>query len=328
MFFGKSVTNHKMTTRLPNTFVALLALLVVAALAALGTAQFPTSAHAKPDSKPADETTPAAPASAQDHLQQAITRLESYSWVSAKLQLSLNMLDEQLTGVGYYRQGPALRMRMELKTRLNERDQPAIFEQVCDGRILLDHRQVLASRSLERVDVERVCRELQRHGESQFSTECNFPGLGGLPQLLRAIHEAFEFDTVRQTTSTNGVKLLVLQGHWTGKLLQTLLPKQAVQIAKGRAADLEDLPLYAPDQVLLVLDAESRFPYRVEFQRTAAAGSEAAGPTGVTTLMSLELSDVQLNAPLAEEIFAYQPAPGLKPVDKTADYLKALEEFE
>ncbi|MFH1920057.1 MAG: hypothetical protein ABIP48_09250 [Planctomycetota bacterium] len=266
--------------------------------------------------------------SGQELLRSAIRRLERRRSISAKIRHSIDLFEHKLVGSGNYweeRSHRGLLFRMELKIQLG--DEPSSLLHVCDGRYLWMYRKLAGGESLSRIDVERVERALQESGDIQELAKVDrWPGLGGIPRLLRGLHRAYEFVSVEETYlegREGPLPVLRLEGEWRRAKLAKLLPEQEKAINAGRTADLSKLPAHLPDHVILFLGKADAFPYRIEYRRRGPHEGEGEDVSRDRALVTMELSEVNLNATIHPTSFLYNPG-DLECTDQTVPFLKKL----
>ena len=259
----------------------------------------------------------------QGLLEEAILTLESRHSISARIRHRIELFGNQLVGSGIYleeRSGPYPLLRQELKIQLT--DHVSTLLQVCDGRYLWTYRELLGERTLSQIDAVRVARAMERAGRMpQPGNIDGWPGLGGLPRLLRGLHRAFHFARVEQTRLRQ-LPTWRFVGQWKADQLASILPKQKDAIEKGQPADLSRLPEHLPDHVILWLGKEDLFPYRIEYCRRVER-SRAEGQVESRVLVAMELFEVNLNLPINPARFVYNPG-DMKISDRTDAFLERL----
>lgn len=256
----------------------------------------------------------------------AVKTLEACRCVSAKILYEVCLYDKHLIGSGTYLgqwKDADYLLRMELRIQLGDRTSSLV--QVCDGPFLWTRRKLPGSDKLTRLDVARAKAGLQRSREMGIPGEMGIlPGMGGLPKVFRGLQRNFEFTTAKRGT-WGQLKQPVwkLQGQWKRRALIKVLPDQKAALEADQPVDLRRLPQHLPDQVVVFLLArDDPFPYRVEYRRTLprSRGSDAAKSRPVVTM---ELSDIDINLPIDPERFVYNPG-GLQFFDETNKFLKSL----
>jgi len=139
---------------------------------------------------------------AQQILERAIERLESYRAIAARTRQAVDMYGNRLVGAGDYleQRGQQGRMfRLELKIQIDS--DPSILLQVSDGRYLWRSESYRGKGTAERIDLAKVAQALEGRGGIVGPGKLGvWPGLGGLPKLLRSLYQRFEFVMVDQTT--------------------------------------------------------------------------------------------------------------------------------
>ncbi len=202
-------------------------------------------------------------------------------------------------------------MRLELSLQVDNHSSTLL--QVCDGKQLWTHRNLWGQTKLSCLDAQRVLAAMQKHEELRQRASVSGLALGGLPRMLRELQRSFRFQEAQQSR-LGTLQVRVLVGNWIPDRLALFMPDQAPAINAGQPADLSRLPDYTPHQALIYLGRDDLFPYRVEYRR---AGEAEKGPT---TMMVLELYEVQVNGPVDPLQFIYNPATA-RYTDETDAYL-------
>lgn len=286
-----------MKSILPHLLGPLLALL---APAACSWAQAPASANqaAGPDQV----------------LQAAMAALQRYDTVTARLRYRASLFGESLSGTGVYAQGPVRYNLVRLQLTLQHGDATSALVQVCDGKHLWTHRELLGEQKVTRLDAERVLEALQ--GAAPAAASPQALALGGLPRWLQGLALSFEF-TSMQDSELGSLPMRVLRGQWRPKKLGRLLPAQKAALEAGGPLNVNDLPEHVPDHVLVYLGRDDLFPYRLEFRKSASEESPRD-----RALVTVELFDIQANNPIDTRQFVYDPGDA-EVIDETDAFLEA-----
>ena len=260
----------------------------------------------------------------QELLEHAILTLESRPSVSAKIRQSVDLFGHKPVGSGVYleqrSEGEPL-LRLEMRMQLGS--EPSSLLHVCDGRHLWGYRKIGEGETLSRIDVGRVAEALEESGRMhQIAKVGHWPGLGGLSRLLRGLHAAFDFNSVEETRLAGQLPVWRLRGEWKQARLAKLLPEEDLA-KKGKPVDFSRLPQHLPDHVLLLLGKTDEFPYRIEYRRRKPNGQEGEGSLGGRSVVTLELHQVNLNAPIHPTRFLYNPG-DLEYSDETKHFIRGL----
>ncbi len=152
-----------------------------------------------------------------------------------------------------------------------------------------------------------------------------WPGLGGLPKLLRGLYLAFDFTAAEETLGEDQLPVFRLRGQWKPAKLAQLLPEQAAQINAGGGADLGKLPSHVPHFVVLDLEQRGLFPRRIEYWRRMPAAPRSTAPPENRLLTAIEFLDPQINVPVEQARFQFDPG-GLSVSHQTDQYLEMMKE--
>ncbi len=250
--------------------------------------------------------TPAPGGDAQAILQQAIVSLEALRSISAETRQYVDIYDKQLVGSGSYfeQRGPnGLELRLELRLQLG--DYTSSLLQVCKGQFLWISRD---KETPIRIDVSRVAKVWDERGDFPGPGRIGtWPGLGGLPKLLRGLNSSFDFTLIEETRLGEQLPAYRLQGQWKREKLAKILPQHSAAIREGKPVDLGAMPLYLAHRVVLYLEKDGLFPRRIEFRRPPPSRAENEPPREETTIVSMDLYNVVLNAPINADRFNFRP---------------------
>ncbi len=265
------------------------------------------------------------PVSGQTILGHAILTLESRPSVAAKIRYSVDLFGQKPVGSGVYlgqRSEQGVLFRLSLRLQLG--NEPSSLLHVCDGRYLWMYRKLGKAETLSRVDLARVARALEESGDIESLDKIDrWPGLGGLPKLLRGLHATFDFTPVGETRLAGQLPVWKLRGEWKPEKLAGVPPEEEEPVKKGKPGDLGELPGHLPDHVLLFLGREDAFPYRIEYRRRETDRPQGSELPEGRPIVTMELFEVNLNAPVDTTVFIYNPG-DLECADQTADFLKSL----
>ncbi len=262
------------------------------------------------------------PQGGQSLLEHAILTLESRRSVSANIVYHLNLFGQRPVGQGVYLEQRSERgVLLRYESRFQLAGEPSSLLQVCDGRYLWVYRKLGDEETLSQVDLRRVQQELEATGNLDKIVAVGWwPGLGGIPRLLRQLHDYLQFGPVEedQLDDRNGpVPVWKLRGRWKPERLAESLPDRKTKAAERLGPGV--LPGHVPDRVVLYLGKTDEFPYRIEYRRRASGAKDAAD----RPLLTMQLHTVHLNATVHPTHFLYNPG-DLECVDRTIPFLKEL----
>jgi hypothetical protein len=256
----------------------------------------------------------------------AAAQLTSIPAWEAKLRQKTLLFGQEVAGSGTYLQTQSPRgllLRLELKLQVG--DQPSSLQQVCDGRFLWIRRDLPNGASLGRVDMDRIRQATGDNGRSTWANAgTNWLAVGGLPQLIAALAENFQFSTP-QAVRSDKVSQWLVDGRWKTDKLAELLPDQKEKILAGGPADLTRLSAQLPTEVRVVLGQSDLLPSRIEYWRRGAGRDASASNRGAARpMMVLEILEIQRREGLDGALFSYQPG-NQEVADYTDLYLQALK---
>ena len=209
-------------------------------------------------------------------------------------------------------------MLLDLKLKMGH--QNWIVQERCDGDTHWQCHTVGETRvDVTRVDLTRLRKAGHdgQAGDDGQAANGRAPrlGLGGLPKLLGALDQAFEFKTLANATRARQ-PVYALRGEWRADRLAKWLPEQKDAIVAGRPVDLRKLPPPIPDHVFVLLGRDDLFPYRIEYGR-----DDPKAPGGSRTMVAINLDEVVFDEPVDASEFVFEP--GDAPVlDRTEMHLQ------
>lgn len=277
---------------------------------------------AQTEAETKDADGPAAPAAAPAAEERAIQLIEEArrrllydrTSVQAKLRETVSIGPRKFRGEGTYVAGEFPRLRLELAIDVGG-TQGDLLE-ICDGTILWTVQEIAPPGSeAPEVQVARtVISDVREALEATMDVPETFLiaglGVGGLPALLAALERSMTFEAIRELEE-DGRKYSVIQGRWSDDYLNRLT---------GGKPDTP-LPSYIPDHVRIYFDSEANFPTRILYLRRTEPEAKT-----FTAILSLEFTDIVLDAPVSEELFQYTPGPTIDVRDRTGEYLKLIDE--
>ena len=303
----------------PNLILALLAAGARAQQPGPATAPVvnPSGVAAGTSSTPAAPTAPST-ASGDVVLASAVSALGHYNSVSASVRQRIRLFGHDLFGSGQYLQhgsGPKRRFRMEMT--IQGKRQKTTATRICDGRLLWLLDDQAGQPSLRVVDLRRVEDALTQADQARAVEWRRFDlGFGGLPRLLAACEENFQFGAAAPS-QLNDVPVWILRGHWKPARLNALL---ATGNDQGNHSIPKLLPPQLPNEVVLYLGRDDLFPYCVEFRSV----SERRDRQGIEShvLAGMDFFEVRVDAPVDESQFT-GPA-NMPQTDDTESFLTRL----
>lgn len=251
-------------------------------------------------------------------LASAVSALGRYNSVAANVRQRIRLFGHDLFGSGQYLQhgaGPKRRFRMEMT--IQGKRQKTTATRICDGRLLWLLDDQGGQPTLRVVDLRRVEDALTQADLARAVDWRRFDlGFGGLPRLLAACEENFQFGAATPS-QLNDVPVWVLRGHWKPARLNELL---AAGKDQGKSSIPKLLPPQMPNEVVLFLGRDDLFPYCVEF-RSVSAGQDKQGMES-HVLAGMDFFEVRVDTPVDETQFI-GPA-NMPQTDDTESFLTRL----
>lgn len=238
-----------------------------------------------------------------------LSTLDQRMNIYVKVRQAVRARDADLTGEGEYWQegrGNTRRTCWQLKTVVA--GETALFNQVYDGDFLwTDRRLPPASRTITRIDVESVRRQLAMAEDLPDRSAAGIAKQellvrGGLTQLFAELGRCFTFSAPQPVRHGQQTALAVV-GRWRDAQLLREWPSLTSESAAW--------PAHLPHHVLVQVDSNSYFPYLVEYRgvdQAELAASAAAPFAARQPLARYEFINVQFTAAMPDHLFQFAPA--------------------
>lgn len=298
----------------------------------------------------ADELDPTLTLPGEELLAESARRLLALPNLECKIRQRVELFGQELTGAGSYSQWsptPSERPRVRWELKFQVGQEVASLQQINDGRFFWSRRDLPGEQSLSRIDLRTVRDVLQR--EERLPPELvlrNWMALGGLSRLVHGLNEHFQFGTA-QPRLVDETPVWVLAGTWKREILSILVPTLKPTLDQGQTIPIDRLPAHLPDVVVLIMSRDARlpaFPYRIEYRRSRrgnvrgteqvsnsqADGESSSGPLDAVAFAGLaetaevavlDFYEVNLEAELEPQRFAFQPPASQQVVDDTERFL-------
>jgi len=251
---------------------------------------------------------------------QVLAAVDGQTSISAKVRHRVDLLGQPLIGSGLYlQQGRGAERLLRFELKLQTPQQVSISQQICDGTYFWTHETLGEKTTLTRLDMTRLRRARPRGSLGTPPPNQAWLALGGLTKLLSQLEAEFKFATPTESR-LDDVRVLTLVGTWKPAKLIEWLPDQKDAIEKGGPVDTTKLAVNLPDRVVVHVDYNDLFPYRLEYWRSPPKKDDLPGQAG-RMMVVMELYEVQLGGAIDTASFAYKPA-DQEPVDGTPAYLE------
>ncbi|WP_437187220.1 hypothetical protein SH668x_000609 [Planctomicrobium sp. SH668] len=315
----------------PFTLIAILLLLVLGGLQLTALWQQDTSAADEKGEKASqgDSDKQIAPSSrdAEQVIQQARNRLYERQSVQAEMTEVATMGEYVFRSTGTYASASGFRYRLEHTVELG--GLRGVFLEVCDGQVLHTRRQISDAKSniasteipqieLTRRDIQKIRREAIGLKESLQGAALNDAlqaaevGIGGLPSVLASLERNLTFDAVKSET-IEGREYLVVQGRWK--------KDRHDQLFSGMGSARSQVAGFLPDLVRIYVARETMFPEKFLYLKQVPKDKSAFRP-----MLAIEFKNVELDQPIAENLFVYVAPPGMEEKDDTAAFLEGMRQ--
>lgn len=251
-----------------------------------------------------------------DALRESRGKLKGLVPFQADIVETIVVRGKRFQAIGKYVQGPDKKLRLEFQLEVGRTKGSLI--QVCDGTTLFTQQKIGLIVLATKKNVPRILKEMKqmaaasgpRPQPGQFEADL---GLGGLEALLGSLEQSMTFNR-RREQSFQGRPFIIIEGTWSASFLQNLTDDDQPIGA--------ELPEYVPDRVRIYIDKTTQFPHRIVYLK------KAPGRQVLKPMVSLEFRNVQVNAQLADTVFSFKPAPGVRVTDITDDYLRQMRQTQ
>ncbi|MGQ0635598.1 MAG: hypothetical protein ACT4QC_13370 [Planctomycetaceae bacterium] len=267
------------------------------------------------------QTAPA-PGSAEEELVRARNLLLAHTSVQGRIVEKVDVFDRGYTAEGQYLQ-TALKpndWHMKLDLVLKVGDAQGSLLEVCDGEVLWTSIQIDTGKrfakkankeqTVTRRNVNQILAAARKAGETTETAMVTSLGLGGLPALLSAFERDMRFTGLKEDVF-RGRPVVVIQGVWQDRMVAQFTGQPSTE---GSAL----LPAVVPDSVWVYLDRETGVPLRVLYLKKLPE-RQVSRP-----MLTLDFLDVTINEPIDLNEFAYEPPPGVTPMELTNQYVDRL----
>ena len=244
------------------------------------------------------------------------------------------MLKQKFDIKGRYLKAPDSRTYLRLAVS-GLPDSDGTILQVCDGETLWEYQQILESRVYRKLSIKPIFERLNSPDMDPKARDqiLNQMGFAGPDALLVGLRKSVRFDQKEEDT-LDGKAMWVLRGTWRNRN-GLVGPDQRPLPATG------PLPAFVPSLATLYLGKDDGWPYRMELLGkvpTVLLDTRRVGPDGkvIGSRSSIErvdaseiklvYSNVQLNAAVRPEEFAFQAPPNATVEDNTEIIIKGLDQ--
>lgn len=207
--------------------------------------------------------------------------------------------------------------------------------QVCDGETLWEYQQILESRQYRKKSIKPILERLNAPEIDAGMRDLVLTQIGfaGPDALLVGLRKAVKFDQKEEDT-LDGKAVWVLRGTWRNRN-GLAGPDQRPLPATG------PLPAFVPSLATLYIGKDNGWPYRMDLVGkvpTILLDTRRIGPDGKplgsrssiekidASEIKLVYSNVQFDAAIRPEEFAFQEPPNATVEDDTETILKGLNQ--
>jgi outer membrane lipoprotein-sorting protein len=276
------------------------------------------------------------PTAAEKLVDEALAKIAKLQYVSAELVEDVQMLREKLTITGRYLKAPNARVYCLLTVKQGGLpDTEGTTLQVCDGETFWDYQQVLNSQLYRKFSVKPVLERLNSPDldpkiKEQAMTQM---GLAGPETLLVGLRRTIRFEH-KEEGQLDGKKVWILRGTWKSR--------QGLAGPDGRPVMPSGLlPPYIPSDASLYLGKDDGWPYKLVLMGrplSVLLDTRKVGPDGrkigslssierpTPTKITLEYTDVKLNAAIRIDRFAFTAPPTAQVEDNTEVIVRMLDQ--
>ena len=301
----------------PRPLRALILAILLASPSIAHSQELPPPPADRPTTAP--KTPPPPPTPAEEEIDRAIDKLRAIVAVSADVELKVDMLGQVFTLKGQYFKDKGTKVKM-LLTLVGLGDTNGRMLQVCDGKVFFDYREVLDSKSCDKLEIGPILKRLDSpECEPEFrKAMINRLGFAGPDALLVGLRSAIGFDQLEEAT-VDGRPVFIIRGNWKDRSLLTG-PNQPP------FPPIVPLPAYVPAQAEITIGKEDGWPYRLklsgkpplgplkpaqQIREGRPEGPKMPIPKEKPSELLLTYSSVNLAPKLGPADFFFQPPPNV-----------------
>jgi hypothetical protein len=213
-------------------------------------------------------------------------------------------------------------------------DSTGTLLQVCDGETLWDYQQILEFQNYRKFSVKPIFERLNSPDIDPKTRDqiMNQIGFAGPEALLVGLRKSIKFDQKEEAT-LDGKPVWVLRGTWRNRT-GLVGPDQRPLPPTG------PLPAFVPSLATLYLGKEDGWPYKIilvgkvptmllDTRRVGVDGRPIGSRSSIEkpepSIIQLVYSNVQINASIRPEEFAFQAPPNATVEDSTENIIKGLD---
>jgi hypothetical protein len=261
-------------------------------------------------------------------LDRARRKLLKVSSVAATIVETVTLAERSFKAEGRYLQTGLKpgdwRLRLELAVKIGDTEGSLL--EVCDGGVLWTRTEIDFSKKKDRKDrkettvtrrdVGQIMSAARKSTDEKMQSELIASlGLGGLPALIAAVEKDMKFTPIVREETLRDRPVYVVQGSWTDEFTSKMRDQS------GRGAQSLFLALL-PDSLRLSIDRETGVPLRILYLKKVP-GREVSRP-----MLTLDLLDVELDQPINNSEFNYEPPADVTPVEQTKMFVDMLTATE
>ncbi len=270
----------------------------------------------------------ATPTAAERLIEEAAAKLAKLKSVAANLLETIDMLNQQVKIKGNYLKAPDYRVYLLLSVS-GPPDTSGTTLQVSDGETLWDYQAILETQAYRKFSVKPIMERLNSPELDPKIKEqaMNQLGFAGPETLLLGLRRDFRFEEKEEGTF-DGKPVWIIRGTWRTR--QGLTGPDSRPVPQAGI-----LPPYIPSDATLYLGKEDGWPYKLVLagRKTSVVfdtrkkgpdgrliGSKSSIETVDPTRITIEYTDVKLNAPIQLTEFVFQ-APGAASVEDNTEMM-------
>ena len=248
-------------------------------------------------------------------LAEAREELGKLQSVRAKLSQTIAISARKMRAEGTYLRGGDDRVRLEFSLPREGSNPPAFdsYVQISDGQVSWRTLKVGEQESIERCNLQAVRDAIADEPRLERANWRTDLGIGGLKSMLASFEKLMDFSEVTEK-NIDGKDFLVITGRWNAKSLSEKIIPGETQ-AKG------PVPGYVPDYVRIYFDSRTKFPRRLLYLKRHPSDAQRWRP-----IVTVDFTDVVLNAPVDASSFQYTPPENSVPTDTTPQFIGRLKE--
>ena len=232
--------------------------------------------------------------------------LRKHSSVQADVEHTVSIGNQQFRATGRYLNSGS-KLRLEYIVKPGQGADGSLIE-VCDGKELWSLMTLGGTKRVTHRDVQQIkaaAASMKNVPDAALTAEL---GLGGLTSLLASLERTMTFDLMK-LEEVDGHSRTVVQGQWKSDV-----------VSRWKRKPEDPLPVYIPDMVRIFVNSTTLFPERIVYLKQQTEKDKK----GFRALVSFQFRNVEFDAKVDDQEFAFDPPQDVVPEDITRQFLDRI----